>query len=221
MNSDALAALRSESDAAEPLPAGMPAFYAQVPRIVMYDPLAELLGAAEKGRIEYRYVDAVRLAGHSCPTVAGAWLMTRAALAWLYPDQLPLRGGVRVEMSKPQDAGVTGVMASVATLVTGAAGKGGFKGLAGKYGRNGLLSFDAGMPTEMRFSRVDNGAVVEVAFDAQTVARPPALQSLMRDALSAEATDEMREAFGEAWQQWVRNILLDHADDPAVIVVLD
>jgi len=35
---------------------------------VLRDPLAELLGAAEGGIVEYRYADAVKLAGHSCPT---------------------------------------------------------------------------------------------------------------------------------------------------------
>ena len=35
------------------------------------DPLAALLGAAEDGRLEYHYADAVRLAGHSCPTWLG------------------------------------------------------------------------------------------------------------------------------------------------------
>jgi CRP-like cAMP-binding protein len=40
-----------------------PAFFDAVPAIVVADPLAETLGAAEGGLIEYRYVDAVRLAG--------------------------------------------------------------------------------------------------------------------------------------------------------------
>ncbi len=66
-----------------------PAFFDAVASIGVADPLAELLGAAEGGRIEYRYLDAVKLAGHSCPTVAGAWLMTRTALARLYPDGAP------------------------------------------------------------------------------------------------------------------------------------
>ncbi|NMW25772.1 hypothetical protein HFP05_15800, partial [Rhodanobacter denitrificans] len=43
-----------------------PAFYEQAPRILMRDPLAAFLGAAEDGLLEYRYPDAVRLAGHSC-----------------------------------------------------------------------------------------------------------------------------------------------------------
>ncbi len=47
-----------------------PDFFDEVPRISLYDPLAEFLGATEGGILEYGYFDAVRLAGHSCPTVA-------------------------------------------------------------------------------------------------------------------------------------------------------
>ena len=52
-----------------------PAFFEQVPGITVHDPLADLLGAAQGGLVHYGYADAVRLAGHSCPTVASAyWL---------------------------------------------------------------------------------------------------------------------------------------------------
>lgn len=67
-----------------------PDFFEAAPRITVRDPLARFLGAAEDGIIEYRYADAVRLAGHSCPTVASAYLMTRAALG--APTQKPVVG---------------------------------------------------------------------------------------------------------------------------------
>ncbi|MEO7008635.1 MAG: hypothetical protein ABI156_05745 [Caldimonas sp.] len=54
-------------------PMQTPAFFDQAPFIVMHDALAQTLGATQDGLIEYRYLDAVKLAGHSCPTVAGAW----------------------------------------------------------------------------------------------------------------------------------------------------
>lgn len=110
-----------------------PAFFDDVAPIRVADPLAALLGAAEGGHLEYHYLDAVKLAGHSCPTVAGAWLMTRTALARLYPDGAPQRG-LRVELRQAVDEGVAGVIASVAGLITGAANEGGFKGLAGHRG---------------------------------------------------------------------------------------
>ena len=52
-----------------------PSFFAAVPTIVMRDRLAEFLGSADGGLIEYGYADAVKLAGHSCPTVAGSYLL--------------------------------------------------------------------------------------------------------------------------------------------------
>ena len=63
------------------------------------------------------------------------------------------RGEVRVAMRESQDAGVVGVMASVAGLVTGAAASGGFKGLAGRHTRRDLLTFGVPMRGEMRFTR--------------------------------------------------------------------
>ena len=197
-----------------------PAFFAAVPAIVVVDPLAETLGAAEGGVIEYRYRDAVKLAGHSCPTVAGAWLMTRAALAHLYPDGMPQRGGMLVELRQAVDEGVAGVIASVAGLVTGAANEGGFKGLAGRFGRQGLLRFGVPMAGDVRFTRLDTGRSVEVAHRPQAVPRPAGLADLMRDALTPPSDDATRQDFAEAWQGWVRTILLSHADDPALIAVI-
>lgn len=148
-----------------------PDFFDDVPPLLLRDPLAAFLGAAEGGLIEYRYGDAVKLAGHSCPTVAGAWLMTRRALAALYGDTVPERGGIRVTFRDKQEDGVTGVIANVVSLLTGAAAEGGFKGIGGRHGRRGLLRFGEPMEREIRFARLDNGAAVETAYHPQLV--PP------------------------------------------------
>lgn len=194
-----------------------PAFFDAVPPIVVADALAKTLGAVDDGLIEYRYVDAVKLAGHSCPTVAGAWLMTRAALARLYPGQTPQRGEIRVELRQCADEGVAGVVASVASLVTGAANEGGFKGLAGRFARQGLLRFGVAMRGEIRFTRLDNGRSVELSHRPQAVPRPAALSEQLRDALAPQASAVVQRAFADAWQGWVRTILTEHADDPALI----
>ena len=47
-----------------------PSFFNQAPTITVQDALANFLGAAENGILTYHYADAVRLCGHSCPTVA-------------------------------------------------------------------------------------------------------------------------------------------------------
>lgn len=202
-------------------PMQTPAFFDQAPTITLYDALAHTLGAAQGGIIEYRYLDAVKLAGHSCPTVAGAWLMARAALARLYPGEMPHRGEVRVALRGPHDEGVVGVIASVAGLVTGAAGSGGFQGLAGRHARRDLLTYGVPMRGEMRFTRMDNGQSVEVSHHPTAAPRPPDLRVQMQAALSPGASSAQREAFAHTWQGWVRAMLIDHADDPALITIED
>lgn len=196
----------------------LPAFYSQVPRLLLRDPLAELLGAAEGGLLEYGYADAVRLAGHSCPTVAGAYLAIRAALRLLYPDEVPERGGIQVTMSAAEVEGATGVIAQVVTLITGAAANNGFPGLAGRHARHGLLRYGGGdLRALAAFRRIDSGDTVHVGLNLAAV--PPAahLRSLMERALAGDASAEERAAFASAWQDRVRQLLLEHADDPALV----
>lgn len=199
----------------------LPDFYDQVPPLVLFDPLAALLGAAREGLLEYRYGDAVRLAGHSCPTVAGAWLLTRQALTRLYTDGPPLRGGLGVELREPQAAGTAGVVGNVMGLLTGAAGEGGFKGLGGRLGRAHLLRYGVALPAEVRFTRLDTGRAVDLNYHPERVPPDPELPGLMARLLAGDADDTDRQDFARLWQERVRRILLEHADDPAVVECLD
>lgn len=87
-----------------------PDFFDHAPVIRLRDPLAQLLGSAADGVMDYHYVDAVRLTGHSCPTVAGAFLTARAALQVLYPDTLPERGRIAVHMPSPETEDTTALL---------------------------------------------------------------------------------------------------------------
>lgn len=195
-----------------------PEFFAAVPRLALHDPLADILGAAENGLIEYGYTDAVKLAGHSCPTVAGAYLMTLKALTKLYPDGRPERGGIKVELSVAPPDGVAGVTAAVAGLLTGAAGEGGFKGLGGRFGRRNLLQFAAAIDAELCFTRLDTGARVAAAYHPEMVPAAPELQALMPKLLAGTASSAEKTEFGRLWQSRVKRILIDHFDDPELVV---
>jgi hypothetical protein len=195
-----------------------PSFFAEVPPIVLRDPLAEFLGAADGGLIEYHYADAVKLAGHSCPTVAGAYLLTSRVLGALYPDEMPERGGLRVDFREAQSSGVAGVTANVIGLLTGAAGIGGFKGLAGNFVRRDLLNFDAELPGEIRFERLDSGASVTASLQLSHIPPDPRLTPLLQRLLAGEREAVVAEVFATLWQDRVRRILVDHFDDPEVVV---
>ncbi|HTN34491.1 MAG TPA: hypothetical protein VL091_10850 [Marinobacter sp.] len=197
------------------------AFFDQVPPLRVYDGLARLLGASEDGILEYRYTDAVRLAGHSCPTVAGAWLCTVAALKRLYGDETPERGNISVYFDDAEDSGVTGVIAQVLTLITGAAAANGFKGLAGRHARNNLLHYASKGVRGIRLRRNDTFKEVEVTFDTSSVPSDPAQQSLIPLVLGGQATPEQELEFGRLWQDRVRRLLLEHANDPNVVQVRD
>lgn len=194
-----------------------PAFFADAPAITLCDPLAAFLGAPTDGLITYRYEDAVRLAGHSCPTVAGAWLMTIKALRSLWSDGMPERGAVEVLMDDAQDDGVTGVMAGVAGLVTGAAGPGGFKGLAGRFGRNDLLRFKANIGAELALRRLDDGQTAVARYHPELVPADPEMRERLQRVLGGSRDPEDQARFAELWQDRVKRILVDYADLPGLV----
>ena len=192
-------------------------FFDKAPSLTIYDPLADFLGAVENGLITYTYSDAVKLAGHSCPTVAGAFLMTVKALKHLYGDDLPVRGDVDVALRQEVSEGVAGVIASVASLLTGAAGEGGFKGIAGRFERRDRLHYGADGDGEVLFRRRDTGACVIVSMNGGAVPPAPEARMLLQRILSGEASREEAGEFRRQWQERVRRMLVDHADDPGFI----
>lgn len=198
-----------------------PDFYEKAPVVRTRDPFAAMLGAARDGVLEYRYVDAVRLAGHSCPTVAGAFLVGRAALAALYPDEPAERGNIAIHMPAPEHEGVTGVMAQVMTLLTGAASDNGFHGIRGQFRRKGLLTFaEQQEGDEITFKRLDTGASVAVRLNVSTVPADSTQGERLMAILDDRANYLQRSAFVKVWQERVRRLLLEFADDPNVIRVM-
>jgi hypothetical protein len=196
-----------------------PSFFDDVRTLTLADPLADFLGAAEDGIVEYTYRDAVKLAGHSCPTVAGAYLATLKALERLYPDTLPQRGSIRVAFRDDITSGVTGVMANIATLLTGATQDSGFKGLAGRFDRRHLLSFNSAISGEMRFERVDGGGSVTTGYHPEIVPPQAAMKELMGLVMAGAASADEQKEFGRLWQERVKRILIDHIDDPMLLVL--
>jgi hypothetical protein len=86
--------------------------------------------------------------------------------------------------------------------------------------RQGLLDFSGEPdPGAIRFSRRDNGMAMTVALDLSHMPPSPQMHGLMAAAMQPHATTAQRAAFGTAWQERVRRLLLEHADDPAVLRV--
>lgn len=200
-----------------------PSFFSEAPRLKVRDPLSAFLGASENGILEYGYEDVVRLAGHSCPAVAGAYLMVLNGLGYLHDDDMPERGGIEVFMRGERDQGTTGVLASVATLLTGAAPETGFGGIgpAQRFSRRDLMHFGADIEGTMALRRRDTGAGVVVDIDTGAVPHAAAMGGLMSQAVAGEADEAGLESFAALWQDRVRRMLIEHADDPKLIHLYD
>ena len=184
-----------------------PDFFNQVPTITMYDPLSKLLGAVDDGMITYSYVDAVKLAGHSCPTVAGAYLMALHGIKALYKDEIPVRGDIIVTCKEKREDGVSGVISNILTLITGASEKEGFKGLKGLYHRNGLLEFGVDQVSLFELERKGTHTRVGLTYDPSVVATQPIPPNILQAVTNDSATDEEKALFAKIWQKNVQTIL--------------
>ena len=183
-----------------------PSFFDTIEVIKVKDPLSEVLGAFSEGEYEFTYLDVVKAAGHSCPTVAGAYIITLQALKVLYPNQRAIRGNIKVEFEEALEDGVAGVIGNVISQITGATDKSGFKGLQGQFARHSLMKFNANISSSARFTRTDNGKSVDVTYNPEPVKPNPKIMQLMQKLSSGDARPEEVKEFGALWQERVQRI---------------
>jgi len=183
-----------------------PDFFKTIEKIELVDNLADFLGTFEDGVVEFNYTDIVKSAGHSCPTVAGAYLMTLEGLKALYPNEIAVRGEIFVSFSEDASQGVAGVIANVITQITGATVTSGFKGIGGNFVRHDLMSFNSDISSSVQFQRLDTGVKVDVVYNPSEIQGDPQQQILMQKIMQNQATLEEKQTFGKLWQQRVENI---------------
>ena len=179
-------------------------FFDKIETIVVEDELAKFLGVNEDGVIEFSYADIVKTAGHSCGTVAGAYLIAQEGLKVLYKDALPKRGEIKVELKKAPRDDNTGVVAAVISTITGATEAYGFGGIpGGKFNRRDLLFFEADIDTAVRLTRLDTGESVGINYMPKKVVDP---MSILMSAISPDATEEDKESFPDRFQEMVQTL---------------
>jgi len=183
-----------------------PEFFDRVEKIRLQDPLSDFLGTFKDGIVEFSYLDIVKASGHSCPTVAGAYLVCLEGLKALYNNEIAKRGDIHVSFPDDSEEGVQGVIANVATHITGATEKYGFKGIAGNFVRRSLMEFNVEINSSVKFRRVDTGKSVEVIYDPSSIPGDPQQMVLMQKILKKIATNDEKIAFGVMWQNRVKNI---------------
>ena len=185
------------------------AFFDDIEKITLKDDLAKFLGVNEDGIIEFGYPDIVKTAGHSCGTVAGAYLIALKGLKALYADELPRRGEIKIEIKKSPTEDNAGVIGCVLSNITGATTDYGFGGIpTGKYNRRNLLSYNAQINTDVRFTRLDTNKQVNINYIPSKVVNPMAI---LMSAIKPDAKEEDKESFPVRFQAMVKTIF-DNAD---------
>mgnify|MGYP005852756517 CR=1 FL=1 len=184
-----------------------PAYIDTIQSITLLDPLSEFLGVFEDGEVTFTYLDIVKNAGHSCPTVAGAYMMALYGLKRLYKESIPVRGEIVVSFSTELSEGVTGVVANVMTHITGATQNSGFKGIQGNFSRVGLMHFSEDFKADVKLTRVDTQESILVTYDATLVPPEKEQMMLMRKIIQKNATPDEKALFKEMWQRRVEKIL--------------
>ncbi len=197
-------------------------FFDSVEPIRLRDPLSYILGAQKEGEpFIFHYTDAVMLAGHSCPAVSGAFKLTSKALKTLYPDELPVRGEIRVLIKGGPSDLAYGPQAQVISFITGASGATGFKGLGGRFSRQNKLLFDRDdfQFNTFIFEREDTGRAVKLTYNPQALPPNPGLNDLSPRVISGTATPEEKEEFIALWQGNVKKILLEEERYPGLFTI--
>jgi DNA-binding HxlR family transcriptional regulator len=190
----------------------------EVEPIRFREPFAETLGAfkQENAVLEYSFIDVVKMAGHACPTTAGAYLCCQEALKRLYADEIPIRGDITITIYGEPDEGVYGVISQVFTLLTGAAPASGFRGLGHKFKRKDLLKFSHKKidPRALcfKFKRLENKKTVIVRFYPDKIPfaedKAKSLGQLLQKVIWAAAKLDERRKFQDLWMQKVEDMLL-------------
>lgn len=197
-------------------------FYEDAPEIKLKDPLAYVLGAMEQDELMvFKYPDVVKLAGHSCSAVSGAYIITYIALKHLYGEDVPVRGNIRVTIKGAPDDLAYGPMSQVITFITGASNVTGFKGLGRFFGRRNLLIFDNSNPeiNTFIFERIDNSMKIKITYDPSVIAQSQRIPELLPKLLLNQASDDEREEFISLWQGNVKKILIDREKIPGMFVI--
>jgi len=187
-----------------------PSFFDDVPTMKLYDDLSQFLGVNEDGILEISYLDIVKTAGHSCATVAGAYLIALKGLKALFGEEIPRRGEIKVELQKSPTDDNAGVVGCVLSNITGATSDFGFGGIpTGKFRRRDLLFFEADIDADVCFTRTDTGEKVYVKYMPKKVVNP---MEILMSAIKPDAKEEDIKSFPHRFQEMVKTVF-EHSDE--------
>ncbi len=182
-----------------------PDFFNNIETIKVYDDLSQFLWVNDDWLVELSYLDIVKTAGHSCGTVAWAYLVALEWLKALYKDELPKRWNIKVELRRNPLDDNAWVVWSVLSNVTWATIDFGFGWIpGGKYNRRDLLFFWADIEWDVCLTRLDTNEKVNITYTPWKIVKP---MEILKSAIMPGATQEDKDSFPVRFQEMVKTVL--------------
>lgn len=167
--------------------------------IQVREPFAQFLQATKtEFDFELSLLDVVRFAGHACPSMIGAFIISKKAAQELFTDHVVVRGDVEISTAQSAGSGATGPMCNVLSMIFGAWEKSGFGGLSGQFRRRDLLKFSDPQVPEgaFRFKNIQTNQQIDIFYSpAQGLKDIPA------------ATEPVEVPFPLDWRIKIKKIL--------------
>lgn len=144
--------------------------------IEIHEPFAEFLMAdPEEYRFAVSLLDVVRFAGHACPSMIGAFLISQRVVKELFPQtNICLRGHVSIEIPSSVTRGATGPISNVFSMIFGAWEKSGFGGLQGQFIRRDLIKYEVpDIPAgSYRFTNLMTNKRIDISYHPSRASMP-------------------------------------------------
>ena len=179
-------------------------FFDSIEKIVLKDDLLVFLWVNNDWLIDFSYTDIVKTAGHSCWTVAGAYLIAQKWLKALFWDELPNRGQIKVEIKKEPTDDNAWVIWCVLSNITWATTNYGFWWIpTWEFNRRNTLFYTVNIESDVRFTDLITWKSVEVNYRPWRIVNP---MKILKSAIWPDATEFDKKTFPVKFQNMVKTI---------------
>ena len=179
-------------------------FFDSIEKIVLKDELLIFLWVNNDWLIDFSYKDIVKTAGHSCWTVAWAYLIAQKWLKELFWNENPNRGKIKVEIKKAPTDDNAWVIWCVLSNITWATTNYWFWGIpTWEFNRRNTLFYNVDIESDVKLTDLITWKSVEINYRPWRIVNP---MKILKSAIWPDATELDKKTFPIKFQAMVKTI---------------
>lgn len=179
-------------------------FFDSIEKIVLKDELLIFLWVNNDWLIDFSYKDIVKTAGHSCWTVAWAYLIAQKWLKELFWNENPNRGKIKVEIKKAPTDDNAWVIWCVLSNITWATTNYWFWGISTwEFNRRNTLFYNVDIESDVKLTDLITWKSVEINYRPWRIVNP---MKILKSAIWPDATELDKKTFPIKFQAMVKTI---------------